>query len=93
MAIEEIKRVVTDAINASNYSDPEQLAEAVTRELSRQLGGTRLYIPACADRAERDAAIRSEFNGRNMATVCARYGIKPRRVYQIMNENTQDGPP
>lgn len=59
------------------------LAEAITRGLRARVGGQDIYIPA-PDKRERDAAIRREFNGRNLEFVCRRYGISKSRLYEIV---------
>ena len=49
----------------------------------------RYYWPqrlACLlDPQVRDAAIRSEFNGRNLTEVCDRYGVSHMTVYRAIN--------
>jgi len=50
--------------------------------------GDRYYWP-CRFReftpAERQAAIRKDFSGRNLKEVCARYGVCSRTVYLALN--------
>lgn len=58
-------------------------AQALVRGLRRRLGGQELYIPS-PNRAERDAAIRREFNGTNIDALMKRHGIGRARVYQIV---------
>lgn len=60
-------------------------AQALVRGLRRRLGGQDIYIPA-PDRSARDAAIRREFNGRNLDELMRRYGVSRRRIYQIAGE-------
>ena len=48
-----------------------------------QLGRRGLYIPA-PSKAERDAQICQEFNGRNASDVCKKHGIKRTRLYEIV---------
>ncbi|HYF17698.1 MAG TPA: Mor transcription activator family protein [Ramlibacter sp.] len=59
-----------------------QIASAVLRGLRRRRGGEELYVPA-ADRSERDAAIRREFNGTNLLEVCRRHGVSKSTVYRV----------
>ncbi len=66
------------------------LAEAVARELvawaCRTYGGERVYIPATRHRlADRNAAIRREFNGRNHAELARRYRVSRRTIYRILS--------
>lgn len=62
-----------------------QIAEAITRGLSRRLGGQRTYIPALA-KNERDEQIRQEFNGRNREEVMAKFRIGKTRLYEIVDK-------
>jgi Mor family transcriptional regulator len=59
-------------------------AGALVRGLRRRMGGQELYIPA-PDRSERDAAIRREFDGTNLAEIMARFNVGRSRVYEISN--------
>lgn len=52
-----------------------------------QLGRRGLYIPA-PSKAERDAQICAEFNGRNVSEICKKHGIKRSRLYQIINRTS-----
>jgi Mor family transcriptional regulator len=47
-----------------------------------------VYCPKTidTDRAERDAAIRRDFNGRNRDELCREHGISKSRLYQIVGE-------
>lgn len=60
------------------------LAEKVIAGCRRKWGAQEIYIPA-PDKADRDAAIRREFNGRNLAEVCQRHGVSRSRVYEIVS--------
>lgn len=62
-----------------------QVARALVRGLRKRMPAQQLYIPA-PDKAERDAAIRREFNGRNAEEVMRRYDIGRRRLYQIVGD-------
>lgn len=57
-------------------------ASAVVRGLRRRMGGGELYIPA-PDRSDRDAGIRREFDGKNLAHVMAKFNVSRTRVYEI----------
>lgn len=68
------------------------MAAAIVAELRQRWGGKRLghkyiYIPA-PDKSERNAAIRSDFNGTNMAAVSQKYGISRSRLYEIVAERS-----
>jgi len=72
-----------------NEGFASQIAEALVRGLRRRFRGQNLgdyYLAeqSAADREERDAAIRAEFNGQNRAEVCQKYGISKSRLYQIV---------
>lgn len=60
-----------------------RLAAALVDGLRSRLGGADVYIPA-PDKSARNAAIRAEFNGRNMQEICRRYDVKPSTVYRIV---------
>lgn len=62
-----------------------QIAEAITRGLRRRLGGEYHYIPA-PDKTERDAAIRAQFNGRNLEEVARCHGVSRRQAYRIVTK-------
>lgn len=59
-------------------------AQALVRGLRRRLGGQELYIPS-PDRAERDAAIRREFNGTNLEELMRRHCLSRSRIYEIVS--------
>ena len=58
------------------------VASAIVRGLRRRMGGGELYIPA-PDRSDRDAGIRREFDGKNLAHIMAKYNVSRTRVYEI----------
>ena len=68
------------------------IAEAIVSGLAARRGGDVLYVPTCNRKprqlADRNAAIREEFNGRNRKELCAKYGISKPRLYQIVNEKS-----
>ena len=67
-----------------------RLAEDITRGLRKRFTGQYLgeyYLSGgktLRERAERDRAIRSEFNGSNRAAICTKYSISKARLYQIV---------
>lgn len=58
-------------------------AQAVCDGLRRKLGTERVYIPA-PDNAQRDRAIKAEFNGCNLAEVMAKYNVSRTTVYRAL---------
>lgn len=58
-------------------------AQEIVRGLRERHGGQDLWIPA-PDKAERDEAIRREFNGQNRNELMRRYGIGRSRLYEIV---------
>jgi len=72
-----------------NEGFASQIAAAIVRGMRRRfrghcLGDYYLAEQSAADREERDAAIRAEFNGQNRDEVCQKYGISKSRLYQIV---------
>lgn len=59
------------------------IASDVFKRLQTNWGGKELYIPA-RNTDLRNQAIRSQFNGKNHAEVCKRYGISLRHLYRII---------
>lgn len=56
--------------------------------------GREFYWPASYRRftvAERNAAIRSEFNGRNLRDLCERYDVSHQTIYRIVRRNESPG--
>jgi Mor family transcriptional regulator len=55
--------------------------------VSTGVAGSAHYWPqkfGCLDSEERDECIRREFNGRNLASICERYGVSRGTVYNIV---------
>jgi Mor family transcriptional regulator len=64
-------------------------ATVLVQGLRKRFGGWRLgvrglYIPA-PDKAERDQAIRRDFNGNNSQQLSRKYGVSRARIYQIIS--------
>ena len=57
-------------------------AQALVRGLRREFGGQAVYIPV-PGRAERDAAIRSQFDGTNLAQIMERHDVSRTTVYRV----------
>lgn len=81
----ELTAIVRDEIGMNEHF-ASQIAEALMRGLRKKFGGGQVYIPV-QDRPARDAAIRSEFNGRNHAEVCRRHRISRTRLYEIVSRS------
>ncbi|QRM19553.1 hypothetical protein GBK02_09135 [Dechloromonas sp. TW-R-39-2] len=67
--------------------EASQLADALMRGLRRRFPGESIYIAktlSVRERHERDNAIRRDFNGRNMAEICRRWGIGRLTVYRAL---------
>ncbi|MDR1661224.1 MAG: hypothetical protein LBR95_02180 [Azoarcus sp.] len=61
------------------------LADAICRIAALRIGsGCNYYLPIALTRAERDAAIRRDYNGHNVAALRHRYGISARQIYRIL---------
>jgi len=84
--------VLAQALQAAGEMD-----EAAAGELARRIvrwgaengfARSEYYWPTATpeDRRARDAAIRTEFNGRNLRDVCRRYGVSPATVYRAARQ-------
>jgi len=70
-------------------------AKAITAEIiawgaSNGHAGVEHYWPCKVrdmDKAERDAAIRREFNGKNVKDLCIKYGVSHTTVYMAVRKN------
>jgi len=66
----------------------DMFAHMFVDALRMRLGGQRIYIPKRPqDLAARDAAVRQEFNGTNLADVCKKYGLSKSTVYRIVRRH------
>lgn len=67
-----------------------QIAQAIVRGMRKRYGGQRLggrghiYVPA-PSKAERNEAIRREFNGNNYGELMQRHGIKRSQLYKVLD--------
>lgn len=59
------------------------LARSIVHGLREQLGGQELRIPA-PDKTARNAAIRQEYNFRNVDELSRKYGLSKRMIYKIV---------
>lgn len=63
----------------------ERFADSLLGIMRKRNGGREIYIPA-PDNSERDAAIKREFNGRNLEEVMRRYGVSRSTVYRACSK-------
>jgi len=77
--------------------ESRQIAEVIGLDnllaLARWVGGGSIYIPklGCLTRAERNRAIRAEFNGRNYRELAQKYGLTVRWVRALVSGQAADG--
>lgn len=86
---DEITEIIRMAESRSE-SEAARLAAVVVEGLRRRRGGDTLYIPtgiAPGGRRQRDQAIRSEFNGRNIRELCAKHRLSRSRMYDILRSS------
>ncbi|ADE14159.1 conserved hypothetical protein [Nitrosococcus halophilus Nc 4] len=82
----ELRNILTAAIGQAfdmNENVALPLAERIAEHLFTLAGGSKLYVPKL-DRQQRNAAILEQFNGRNAAELCGRYGISKAQFYRIL---------
>jgi Mor family transcriptional regulator len=82
----ELRHLLAQALGqAFNLSEAAAIpmANLIADKLFDLAGGNELYIPK-VDRKRRNTAIRREFNGKNRAEICQRYGISKAQLYNIV---------
>lgn len=66
-----------------------ELPGTIADVLREQFPGetVRLYIPkrSVASRRDRDAAIRAQYNGRNLKQLAAEFKLSPKQIHRIAN--------
>lgn len=66
---------------------PERFSEAEALEfklrISREYGGSAIYVPKVDRDARREAVLR-EFNGKNRKELCAKYGLSKAQFYRML---------
>jgi hypothetical protein len=77
---------------------PETVAVPMAEHLARELCRSRVLtewksIPVAEQRAATHAAIRREFNGRNISELMRRYNVSRRTVYRVMKESGAEQTP
>jgi Mor family transcriptional regulator len=80
----ELTNIVSEEIGM-NEAFASQIAEALVRGLRKRMGGQDIYIPA-PNKSARDAAIKAEFNGRNLDALCDKYQLGRSAIYKIVNQ-------
>jgi Mor family transcriptional regulator len=60
------------------------MAEIFLSGCRSKWGAQEIYFPA-PDKRERDAAIKREFNGRNLREVCQKHRVSRSRLYEIVS--------
>jgi len=81
--IAELFRCAMDCLMRQGIPNADQVAQQLMADIRRQLGGSAVYITRGF--ALRDARIRAEFSGKNIAKLAAQYGLSRRRIEQIIN--------
>ena len=86
MAIEQIKEIALQLLANYGADAPESFTDALASEIARQMGGCMVYIAKRPlNRVERNAAIKREFNGRNIRQLCREYELSRASIYGIIN--------
>lgn len=84
--------VIVATLEASGVKDPDAVALALVDAVGGRTLPTVRQVRREADRKRRDAAIRREFNGRNLAAVARRHGLSVRHVRRILKMTRRAGP-
>ncbi len=83
----DIARLLRPRLN-EHFSDTQadRLALALVDDFCQAFSGSQIYIPKqdAFKRAQRDAAIRQEFDGRNHADLSRRYRLTVTQIYEIL---------
>lgn len=80
--IAELFRCAMECLMRQGIPDADQVARQLMADIRRELGGGYFYITRGF--AARDARIRAEFSGKNIAKLAAQYGLSRRRIEQII---------
>lgn len=85
--------LLSQGLQAGAGLDAEKAREVAAAVIAwgaeRGYSGDKYYWPVKfreLSPGERRAAIRRDFNGRNLKTVCAQYGVSERAVYHILHD-------
>ncbi len=87
---DDINAIIIEEISAAAQCHDVQpdkaiaLAETVERRLRIRVGGCDVRYLRKRDHAARDAAIRRDFNGRNLKELAKRHELSERRIRQIV---------
>jgi Mor family transcriptional regulator len=79
----DLLRTAASALQRRGVPNAEELARGIVADLRKELGGQSFYVSKAYD--QRNAEIKSAFNGRNADELAARHGISKSRVLQIAN--------
>ena len=80
---------IADGCNVSAKEAKALAAKIIAAGAKNGVSGDVHYWPqrlGCLDTAERDAAIRDRFNGRNLSEVCAAFDVSAATVYRAINK-------
>lgn len=78
---------IEDGFNVSNREAKSMASKIIAAGAKNGASGEVHYWPqrlGCLNTAERDAAIRAQFNGRNLAEVCASFDVSAATVYRAI---------
>jgi Mor family transcriptional regulator len=87
MTTMDLHRQIAAIIRATGKIDAgeiDEFAELIIDVLRQNNGFNFSVIPP--NKPARNAAIRHEFNGRNMHAVCLKYGVSKTTIYRIVEE-------
>lgn len=82
--MDDLMRVATNALRRRGVANATDLALGLVADLRKELGGQSLYIGKAYD--QRNAEIKSAWDGHNADDLAARYGISKSRILQIVND-------
>lgn len=85
------RRVTPEALPESYQKFVEVLGAENTLKLCEVFGGEEVYIPKldAAYNTVRDAEIARRYkDGESVKSLCGRFGIRRRTLYDILNKNT-----
>lgn len=82
--MDDLMRVATNALRRRGAANATDLALGLVADLRKELGGQSLYIGKAYD--QRNAEIKSAWDGHNADDLAARHGISKSRILQIVND-------
>ena len=78
----EMTAIVREEIGMTEHF-ASQISAAIVQGLRKRFSAQEIYIPA-PSKAERNAAIKRDFNGQNRDEICRRYGVSRSTLYEIV---------